>query len=154
MEQPRESKRIDYYGGALMIALGLGASLQSRSYELGTLSRMGPGFFPLALGIILALTGLAIVVTAKPVAAEGDGHPWSPEWRGWLCIALAIVAFIVLGTHGGLVPASFAVVFISALGDRRNTITSALILALATVLVAVTVFWWGLHVQFPLFSWG
>ena len=162
MQSPVEgSKRLDYYGGALMIVLGLGASFQSLSYDRGTLSRMGPGFFPLALGIILTLTGVAIAAAAAPPAAKlgttTDGEtqqPWKPEWRGWTCIALGIVAFIVLANNGGLRPATFAVVFVSALGDRRNSVLSAAALAGATVVFAVVVFSLGLHVQLPLFHWG
>ena len=36
----------DYYGGALMMLIGLAAVIQGRQYPVGTLSRMGPGFFP------------------------------------------------------------------------------------------------------------
>ena len=36
----------DYYGGALMILIGLAAVYQGTRYQLGTLARMGPGFFP------------------------------------------------------------------------------------------------------------
>lgn len=144
----------DYLAGALMIAIGLGAVIQGRQYAVGTLSRMGPGFFPIALGAILAFTGLAIIATARFVATETKETALPPEWRGWICIGLGIVAFVVLGKYGGLVPATFGVVFISALADRENTILAAAILALATVAVGVVVFWWALQMNFPLFGWG
>ena len=50
--------------------------------------------------------------------------------------------------------ATFAIVFISALGDRRNTVKSAFLLAAAMVVVCLIVFSWGLQLQFPLFRWG
>ena len=149
------SKRArDYAGGALMAALGIGAMLQGSSYPMGTLGRMGPGFFPAALGTLLALVGLAIAVAARFATSERDEHAAHPEWRGWACIAASIVAFVALGTYGGLLPATFAIVFISALGDRQNTLVSALVLALLMVAVCVVVFWWALQLQFPLFAWG
>jgi hypothetical protein len=67
----------DYYGGALMMAIGLGAIIEGRQYPLGTLSRMGPGFFPVALGAILALVGLAIIATARFTAAS---FPQPSRW--------------------------------------------------------------------------
>ena len=67
---------------------------------------------------------------------------------------LISVAFIVLGKYGGLLPATFAITFISALGDRQNTIVKALILSLAMVAIALVVFWWALQMQFPLIRWG
>ena len=144
----------DYYGGALMMAIGIGAMVQGRHYSVGTLSRMGPGFFPVTLGAILTIVGLAIIVTARFSAPEAEGPALPPEWRGWLCIGASIVAFVVVGKYGGLVPATFAVVFISALADRENTLVSASILGLATVGVCIIVFWWALQMNFPLFGWG
>jgi len=144
----------DYYGGALMLLIGLGAIVQGRTYPIGTLSRMGPGFFPVALGAILALLGIAIALGARSSVPEGEEKVLPPEWRGWICIVASVVAFIVLARYGGLVPATFAVVFISAMGDRQNTMLSALVLSLAMVAVAVTVFWWALQLQIALFQWG
>jgi len=144
----------DYYGGALMFVIGLGAILQGRTYSMGTLSRMGPGFFPVSLGVILALAGAAIALTARFAEREAEEKALPPEWRGWFCISLSILAFVVLGKYGGLVPATFAIVFISALGDRQNTVKSALLLAAAIVAICLVVFWWALQMQFPLFGWG
>ncbi|HEY4072153.1 MAG TPA: tripartite tricarboxylate transporter TctB family protein [Herbaspirillum sp.] len=144
----------DYYGGGLMIFIGLGAALQGVTYKVGALTEMGPGFFPVALGTLLVLAGLIIVAGAKRAIPEVREERLPPEWKGWICISLSIVAFIVLGKYGGLIPATFAVVFISALGDRQNTFKNALILALAMVVVCVVVFFWALKLQFPLFQWG
>ena len=144
----------DYLGGVLMIALGLSAAFQGSSYRIGELSRMGPGFCPVALGVILALAGLAIAITARFEQEVVDGKALPPEWRAWFCICAAIVAFVVLGQFGGLIPATFAIVFISALGDRDNGPVAASILALGCVVVAVVVFRFALQLQFPLFQWN
>ena len=145
----------DQYGGALMFIIGLAAALQSIQYKLGTLSRMGPGFFPGSVGVLLALTGVAIFVTAKKDAEpDGDKLARRPEWRGWTLISLSIVAFVVLGQWGGLIPATFAIVFISALADRNNTWKDAVLLSIGVEVVCIVVFWWLLQVQFPLFRWG
>jgi len=74
------------------------------------------------------------------------------QWRGWLCILGGVAAFVVLGAHGGLVPASFASVFVAALGDRRNSVRDAALLALAMTAFGVVVFHYGLHVLLPLFG--
>lgn len=144
----------DYAGGVLMIALGLGAAFQGATYPIGRLSRMGPGFFPVALGVILTLAGVAIAITARFEQDVVDAKSRSSEWRGWICICSSIVAFVVLGEWGGLLPATFAVVFISALGDRQNRLLDAALLAIACVVVALVVFHFGLQLQFPLFQWG
>jgi Tripartite tricarboxylate transporter TctB family len=90
-----------------------------------------------------------------PEAAVSHGHPAGlPDLRGCVCIVLGILAFLLLGEYGGLLPATFAIVFISALGDRDNTLREALLLALAMMAIAVVVFWWALSLQLPLFQWG
>jgi hypothetical protein len=156
----RGTYKRDYYGGALMVLIGLGAVVQGLDYHVGTLSRMGAGFFPVSLGVILSCLGVLIAGNAKrpqlrPTIQEGvSGVDGGPEWRGWICILASIAAFMILGTWGGLLPATFAITFISALGDRGNTWLSALVLASVISLICVVIFWWALQVQFPLFTWG
>jgi len=150
----------DYYGGALMVIVGLAAAYAGYGYRVGELAHMGPGFFPVALGLLLAFIGLLMVISARgqqpaPEAAVSHGHPAGlPDLRGCVCIVLGILAFLLLGEYGGLLPATFAIVFISALGDRDNTLREALLLALAMMAIAVVVFWWALSLQLPLFQWG
>jgi hypothetical protein len=145
--------RTDYYGGALMLLIGLGAAYVGVGYGTGDLRQMGPGFFPVAVGLVLAAMGVLIALGARrQTAADAPAPP--PEWRGWACIVLGVIAFIVVGQYGGLMPATFAVVFVSALGDRDNTVVGAAVLALAMCGVCAAVFWWALQLQFPLFAWG
>ena len=141
-------------GGALMAIVGAYAIIQGSKYNIGTLTRMGPGFFPVALGVILAFFGLINIVMAalSTTQAAGTSHP--REWKAWACVLGGIIAFVVLGRYGGLVPASFAIVFISALGDRENGWTSVLVLSLVMTAISVVVFWWALKLQLPLFGWG
>ncbi|MFM0116880.1 tripartite tricarboxylate transporter TctB family protein [Paraburkholderia nemoris] len=146
---------LDYYAGTLMMVIGGATMVQARTYELGTLRDMGPGYFPFAIGVLMALTGVGIALGARHPAPELiEEKPFRFEWRGWLCVSLSIVAFIVLGHFGGLLPATFAIVFISALGDRDNTWKSALMLAVVMSVVCVVVFWFLLRVQLPLFQWS
>jgi len=146
----------DYYGGALMVLIGLSAVCLGSRYGIGSMTHMRAGYFPVSLGAILALLGVAIAGSAamKPRREHAQEETLPPEWRGWICIALSILAFLALGKYGGLLPATFAIVFISALGDRENSILAAFILAVAISAICVALFWWALKLQFPLFSWG
>jgi hypothetical protein len=149
----------DYYGGALMTIVGVAAAYAAVDYHVGTLSHMGPGFFPMALGVLLAISGVLIALSArggqtgKAPPGHDHGHGM-PDLRGGICIILGTLAFLLFGHYGGLVPATFAIVFISALGDRQNTLVQALLLSLAMCAVAVVVFSLALQVQLPLFQWG
>jgi hypothetical protein len=144
----------DHIGGALIVLLGIATIFGGQRYTIGTLSRMGPGFFPVALGCILVLVGAAIAVTATLPHDPKDEESLPPEWRGWICIVGSLIAFVVIGHYGGLIPATIAIVFIAALGDRDNSIWSALILSAVILAMCLLVFVWGLQIQFPLFTWG
>lgn len=157
MKHPLHIKK-DYYGGALLMIVGIAASYASVSYRIGQLSSMGPGYFPFVLGILIAFCGALIAITArgdkeeKSVANIGHGHGM-PDPRGALCIVLATVAFYFIGDWFGLLPATFAITFISAMGDRDNTWKGAFVLSLVMVVVAAVVFYWALKLQMPLYKW-
>jgi hypothetical protein len=158
MSMQLTQSRRDYLGGTLMLLIGVGALAVGATYDIGTLNTMGPGFFPVALGVLMALVGLGIVISTRLAARRatpGAKAPLRrPEWGAWACILGGIAAFVGIGEYGGLAPATFALVFISALGDRTNNPKRAALLALAMVVISAVVFRWALKLQFPLFSWG
>lgn len=142
-----------------MVLIGLGATVVGAGYKVGTLTKMGAGFFPVALGVVMIILGVLIGASARRadpsigMRAEHTTAPYAgPEWRGWACILAGIGSFAVIGPHVGLLPATFTTVFISALGDRGNTWLSALVLATLMAAIAYAVFWWALQLQIPLFG--
>jgi putative Ca2+/H+ antiporter (TMEM165/GDT1 family) len=149
------TRRRDFLAGGLVMLLGLGAAYAGSGYEVGTLQKMGPGFFPLALGVLLIFLGVAIAGSAAVATGEDDEHtiPARAEWRGWLCIAAGPLLFVVLGHYGGLVPATFSCVFVAALGDRSATLKSSLLLAAGITVLGVVLFSTILGVPLPAFRW-
>ena len=140
----------DFYAGILMILLGCGVVVQARSYNLGTLMHMGPGFFPTILGVTLSFLGVLILGTAVASGPERERIlPEQPEWWGWLCIILSPLAFIYFGIHGGMAPATFMCVFVAALGDRTATILRSALLAAGVTAFGVLLFSYVLKIPFP-----
>ena len=142
----------DYYAGGLMLLLGVGAAVTGSGYKFGTLARMGPGFMPVVLGIVLAFMGILIAGTALGSSEADDSKflPDNPQWFGWACIIAGPILFIILGHYGGMIPAVFACVFVSALGDKTATYKSSLILALGVTVFGVLLFHYLLNIPFPL----
>jgi hypothetical protein len=54
--------RDDLLAGVIFVALGGGFAYTASTYEVGSLRAMGPGYFPLALGLVLAALGVVIMV--------------------------------------------------------------------------------------------
>ena len=152
----------DYYGGTLMVLTGLSAAYAGMTYHIGTASQMGPGYLPCTVGILLAAVGVLIGVSARhnappandTLAATVHRQHQLPDLRGTVCIVLGILAFLLFGAFLGLLPATFAIVFICAIGDRGNTLREATILALVMVVVAAVVFHFALQIQLPMFQWS
>jgi putative tricarboxylic transport membrane protein len=142
----------DYYAGGLMVLLGVGAAVTGSGYKFGTLARMGPGFMPVVLGIVLAFIGVLIAGTALGSSEPDEQNflPDHPQWFGWFCILAGPVLFIVLGEYGGMIPAVFACVFVSALGDKTATYKSSFILACGVTVFGVLLFHYLLNIPFPL----
>ena len=150
--------RRDFCAGGLMILFGLIAAVNGPNYRIGTLMHMGPGFMPTALGVVLILLGVAIAGTASVGADDGEGSdgnllPEHPQWLAWLCILAGPFLFIMFGSVGGMAPATFACVFVSALGDREATWKSSLVLALGMTIFGVILFHYLLQIPMPVLEW-
>jgi putative Ca2+/H+ antiporter (TMEM165/GDT1 family) len=155
-------KRRDYYAGALVFLVGVGASTIAWRYQIGTLTRMGPGFFPFALGILLAFMGVLVAIAnfmTHSKNADASGQPvhdamhatqTSPDWRGWGFIVASVLAFILLADSAGLIAATFATVFIACWGDRSATLKGSALLAAGVTVFAVVLFYYILRVQIPI----
>lgn len=145
----------DVYGGILLVLIGIGTIVEGSSHSMGSLTRMGAGYFPVILGVVLTATGGAIALFSL---AKGGGstelepgeHFHLPDVRGFIAIISGIVAFIALATWWGFAPATFALVFISALGDREATLKSSVALAGVMTAILIGLFWYALRLPIRL----
>lgn len=152
----RLSRQRDFYAGGLMVLFGLAVAFRAPAYGLGSVTHMGPGFLPTALGVILAAIGIVIAGSGMRTRAAGEQErilPEEPQWLGWLCLLAGPLLFIICGSLGGLVPAIFSCVFVSALGDRSTTWKSAAILAAIVTVFGVVLFSYLLGLPLPLLMW-
>ncbi len=150
-------RKRDFYAGGLMILLGLGIALKGSTYRLGTLMHMGPGFFPTSLGVLLVLIGMAIAAAGMAPSQDEEDQsilPAHPEWWAWFCILMSPVLFVLFGRYFGMIPATFACVFIAALGDRNKTWKSVFILSTVVTVFGVVLFSYFLQVPMPILTLG
>jgi len=149
-------KKRDFYAGGIMILLGAAVTLNSMSYNTGTLMHMGPGMFPFILGVTLTLVGVMIFGTAvvTPLSDDESILPENKEWLGWGCILAGPIFFIVLGHWFGMAAATFSCVFVSAMGDNEANWKSSAILAACITVPGCFLFTYVLQLPFPLFRWA
>jgi hypothetical protein len=138
----------DFWAGLMFIAFGLAAMVIAlNSYQFGTSVRMGPGYFPAVLGGLLAALGT--IISFASLAIEGPKVPRF-NFRPLLLVLAACIAYGYLIKPAGLVIATVALVFVSALGGHEFKWKEVSILALLLIVFSVLVFVKGLTLPFPL----
>ncbi|MBM3532182.1 MAG: hypothetical protein FJX60_04000 [Alphaproteobacteria bacterium] len=85
--------RTDFAAGCLFIAVGVSTAAAAYAYPFGTSMRMGPGYFPFLLGVLLAGLGLVLALTSLTFTAP---RRHGPSVKPPLIAAAAIAAFVVL----------------------------------------------------------
>jgi len=139
----------DFWCGVMLIAIGAVAAFIARDYPFGTALRMGAGFFPVVLGVILMLFGLYFAARGlrSPTKIEGN---WS--LRALIVLPLAFVAFGILMEHAGFIPAMLALIVGSAAAGTEFRIGEVLALSVLLTVMCVALFIWALGLPYPLIA--
>jgi hypothetical protein len=137
----------DFWSGVMLIAIGAVAAYIARDYPFGTALRMGAGFFPVVLGVVLVLFGLYFAARGLHGSAKIEGN-WSV--RALVVLPLAFVAFGILMEHAGFVPAMLALTVGSAAAGTEFRIGEVLALSVLLTALCVALFIWALGLPYPL----
>ena len=141
----------DIWGGLALAVLGAAAAgWAAAHYDLGALRRMGPGAFPLALGLMLC--GLGLVV-ALPAMARKAEPPVVAPWAA-VCVLASILVFGLALRPLGLIAATGLAVLIAALPGPQPGWRWRLVLAAVVTALTVLVFSAGLQMTLPLWPRG
>jgi hypothetical protein len=137
----------DFWSGMMLIAVGAVAVYIARDYPFGTALRMGAGFFPVVLGVVLVLFGLYFAVRGLHDSAKIEGN-WSI--RALVVLPLAFVAFGVLMERAGFVPAMLALTLGSAAAGREFRLGEVIALSVLLTALCVALFIFALGLPYPL----
>jgi hypothetical protein len=144
------ASRNDLASGAMFVAFGTFFALEAMKYEFGTPFRMGPGFMPVVLGGILVALGIA--VAAKGIGEPDEDAPPAWPWRG-IVLVLGTIAFFAATIRGlGFIPVVAITSFVTAISSTRNTMLSALVIAIGLTVLCYLIFVVGLGMIVPLFG--
>lgn len=139
----------DIIGGFALVALGLFAALYAQRYDIGELQEMGPGYFPVALGILLAILGLFIAIPAF----FREGTSIEIEWKSLLWVLLSIAIFAIALTTAGLIIATILSVLAASVPSKSSWKTRV-ILAICIAAITYSVFLFGLGMVLPVWPWS
>jgi hypothetical protein len=128
--------------------VGLGAVGIARGYAIGTALHMGPGYFPIVLGILLIVVGAVSVANGLVVTTATSGRV---VLRPLLTICAAVLLFAVGIDRIGLVPSVFLSAFLASTAVPQPKILEAGLIAALLAVLSAGIFIYGLKLPFTLF---
>jgi len=138
-----------FASGALFLAFAVFFFVTALQYPAGSAARMGPGYFPRLLAIVLAAIGLIVMSGAmKPTAEVQALRQWDLKGLAW--IAGSVILFGALLFPLGLAGALFILVMVSSRASPEFTWTGALVNAAVLIALCLAVFVYGLGLQLPI----
>ena len=141
----------DFFSGLMFMGVGVAFAWGATTYKVGEGARMGPGYFPLMLGVLMAILGIAI--TFKSLVVETEGGDKIGKWA-WKPLVYIIAANLLFGVFlGGLpsikLPAMgmiagiYALTFVASMAENgwkvKNTFILATVLAVGSYIAFVLV---------------
>ena len=136
----------DCASGILFVAIGLLFAVNAwLGLPIGSAFSMGPGYFPILLGLALIGLGAAIVLSGLRKPAESFG---TVSWRGVGLVTGAILFFGLAVRGLGMAPALGGATLLAALSTERNSLLFALLLSLCLTAFCVVLFVYALQLPY------
>jgi hypothetical protein len=138
----------DFWSGVMFLGFALVAIVAARGYSMGSGGKMGPGYFPMLLGI--ALAGLGALLVGRSLALAGT-RVTRLQARPILMIVLGVILFGLMIPYLGLVVALATVTAVSAFASRESRPLEVAALAAVLAIFSVGIFVYALRL--PLTIW-
>ncbi|MCX7241902.1 MAG: tripartite tricarboxylate transporter TctB family protein [Burkholderiales bacterium] len=147
----------DFFSGLMFMSVGVAFAWGAGSYSIGTGARMGPGYFPMALGVLLAILGAALTLKALVVGPEDGDKVGAFAWKPLVFIIAANLVFgaMIGGLPSiGLPPMGLMVgivllTFISSLAGDEFNFKEVAVLSVVLAFMSYLAFVLLLKLQFP-----
>lgn len=141
----------DILAGLIFIAFGTGTFILAHDYEIGTAVEMGPGYFPAAIGLVLAAIGVAAI--ARGISRKSPDPITSHRIEPLFLVFAGILAFSFLIERAGLLVAAAALIGIACLRRLLSNPLEVFIVYVALTGFSALVFVEWFDMQLPLFWW-
>src|SRR5690606_22133257 len=142
----------NFWSGVMFVTVGLLFAWFATDYQMGTAARMGPGYFPFWLGIIMAVLGAIIAIgglSSKARRTEVEKF----DWRSLVLVLGSVLAFGILLRPLGLYVCLFLLIMVSSIASHDFNWKVALANAVFLIVFSYVAFIKGLGLIFPLYPW-
>jgi hypothetical protein len=141
----------------MFIVVGAAFALGASSYSIGTGARMGPGYFPLVLGVLLAILGIAVTFTSLVVETEDGDKVGKFAWKPLFFIITANLVFgacigglPMIGLKPlGLIVGIYLLTYIASHAGDEHKFKEVAVLATVLAILSYVAFIVLLKLQFP-----
>jgi hypothetical protein len=141
----------------MFMGVGIAFAWGASTYSVGTGARMGPGYFPLMLGVLLAILGAVIIFESLVVETEDGEKIGAWAWRPLIFIISANLVFgLALGglpsikiPAMGMIAGIYALTFIASLAGEEFKLKEVVVLATVLSIMSYLAFVVLLKLQFP-----
>lgn len=146
----------DFLAGVMFTVVGAAFAVGATNYTVGSSARMGPGYFPLLLGGLLAVLGIVVIAGSVVMRASNGERVGRIAWKPLAFVIGANLVFgVLLGglpSMGlpalGLILAIYALVIVASIAGTRFSLRSSLVLATILAIGSYLTFILGLRLQF------
>ena len=147
----------DFFSGLMFMGVGVAFAWGATTYSIGTGARMGPGYFPLLLGVLMAILGA--VITFNALVIERDGGDKIGKWA-YKPLVFIIGANLIFGVCLGGLPAIklpamgmivgiYALTFVASMAEAGWKVKATFLLATTLAVISYVAFVVVLKLQFP-----
>ena len=143
----------DFLSGLLFVAVGGMGWWMARDYPFGSALRMGPGYFPTVLSVLMVIAGVWFVIKGTRSGDVVEGN-WSI--RALIVLPIATILFGVLMEETGFVGAMIALCVVSAASGKEFKWLEVSLLTIGLTIACAAGFIYGLGLPYPMIKglWG
>lgn len=140
----------DFWSGLMFMVLGAGfAFIAQAKYSMGTAARMGPGYFPFILGILLFVLGAIVALSALRGEHNSENNIHKFDWDILILVIGSIALFALMLNHMGIYISVVVLILFSSLASHEFSLKIAIFNAIFLILFAWLTFIKGLGLVFP-----
>lgn len=139
----------DFWAGLMFVIFGAFFAILGSQYRIGTAAKMGAGYFPTVLGVIVILLGIVISVGSL-TTKEIDQKAIKFGWLSLFLILGSVVLFGLLLRPSGLILSLYILIAISGYASKKFSWKSMLLNATVLILICLAVFVWALKLELSL----